>query len=67
MDANSAGSSRPALVLGGGGALGVIQAAYVTAALEMGFRPEMIVGTSVGSLNGTSGADGSIWWPAPAK
>ena len=52
MDANSAGSSRPALVLGGGGALGVIQAAYVTAALEMGFRPEMIVGTSVGSLNG---------------
>ncbi len=43
---------RPALVLGGGGALGVIQAAYIAAAFEMGFRPELIVGTSVGSLNG---------------
>ena len=52
MDARTPASSRPALVLGGGGALGVIQAAYITAALEMGFRPELIVGTSVGSLNG---------------
>jgi NTE family protein len=43
---------RPALVLGGGGALGVIQAAYMHAAYEYGFRPEIVVGTSVGSLNG---------------
>lgn len=43
---------RPALVLGGGGALGVVQAAYVQSAFELGFRPEIVVGTSVGALNG---------------
>jgi len=41
--------SRPALVLGGGGAYGVIQAAYICAAYEAGFRPSIVVGTSVGS------------------
>lgn len=41
-----------ALVLGGGGAFGVIQAAYILAAYEAGFRPKIVVGTSVGSLNG---------------
>jgi len=30
----------------------VVQAAYIVAAIEAGFRPSMIVGTSVGSLNG---------------
>ena len=44
--------NRPALVLGGGGALGVVQAAYIEAAFELGFRPEIVVGTSVGALNG---------------
>ncbi|MGE3075836.1 MAG: patatin-like phospholipase family protein [Dehalococcoidia bacterium] len=48
----SGSASRPALVLGGGGALGVVQAAYVEAAFEMGFRPKVVVGTSVGSMNG---------------
>ncbi len=43
---------RPALVLGGGGALGVIQAAYIQAAHDLGFRPTFVVGTSVGALNG---------------
>ena len=43
---------RPALVLGGGGAYGVIQAAYIHAATVAGFRPAMVVGTSVGALNG---------------
>lgn len=43
---------RPALVLGGGGALGVIQAAYIQAAHDFGFRPALVVGTSVGALNG---------------
>ena len=42
----------PALVLGGGGAFGIIQAAYILAAYEAGFRPTIVVGTSVGSLNG---------------
>ena len=43
---------RPALVLGGGGAYGVIQAAYIHAAAMAGFRPSLVVGTSVGALNG---------------
>lgn len=43
---------RPALVLSGGGAFGMVQAAYIQAAYERGFDPALIVGTSVGSLNG---------------
>lgn len=42
---------RAALVLGGGGAYGVVQAAYIKAAHEAGFRPSMVIGTSVGALN----------------
>jgi NTE family protein len=45
-------AARPALVLGGGGGLGIVQAAYVQAAFELGFRPSLIIGTSVGALNG---------------
>jgi len=48
----AADTTRPALVLGGGGAYGVIQAAYMLAAWDLGFRPGMVVGTSVGALNG---------------
>jgi NTE family protein len=43
---------RAALVLGGGGTFGVVQAAYIHAAIEAGFKPDIVVGTSVGSLNG---------------
>ena len=50
--ATQPGRARPALVLGGGGAFGVVQAAYVQVAIELGFAPEIIVGTSVGALNG---------------
>jgi NTE family protein len=52
MSLNGTASRRPALVLGGGGAYGVIQAAYVHAAREAGFNPAIVVGTSVGALNG---------------
>ncbi len=45
-------SGRRALVLGGGGTYGVVQAAYIQAAFELGFRPDLVIGTSVGSLNG---------------
>lgn len=51
-DGRPAADQRSALVLGGGGAWGIVQAAYVYAALEAGFRPDLVVGTSVGSLNG---------------
>jgi NTE family protein len=53
MDGTPAsGSGKRALVLGGGGALGIVQAAYIEAAFELGFRPDLVVGTSVGALNG---------------
>ncbi len=41
-----------ALVLGGGGGFGLVQAAYMQAAYEMGFRADLVIGTSVGSFNG---------------
>lgn len=42
----------PALVLGGGGALGALQAGFVRSLLRTGIRPSLIVGTSAGALNG---------------
>jgi predicted acylesterase/phospholipase RssA len=41
-----------ALVLGGAGNFGALQAGAVEVLLETGFRPELIVGTSAGALNG---------------
>ncbi|HJN93888.1 MAG TPA: patatin-like phospholipase family protein, partial [Dehalococcoidia bacterium] len=55
-----------ALVLGGGGNLGVVQVAFIEALAERGVTPDLIVGTSVGALNasflafGDRGAEGSL-------
>ncbi len=43
---------RTALVLSGGGPLGAIQVGAVRALFEQGITPDIIVGTSVGALNG---------------
>ena len=40
-----------ALVLGGGGNLGVVQVAFIEALKERGVTPDLVVGTSVGALN----------------
>ncbi|MEP7215363.1 MAG: patatin-like phospholipase family protein [Anaerolineaceae bacterium] len=45
-------AARRALVLGGGGGFGLVQAAYMQAAYELGFRADLVIGTSVGALNG---------------
>lgn len=57
-----------ALVLSGGGNLGAVQAGMLLALEEAGIRPDFIVGTSVGAVNGAwiaSGKDaahlGDIW------
>jgi predicted acylesterase/phospholipase RssA len=42
----------PAFVLSGGGNLGAIQVGMMYALVEKGLRPGMIVGTSVGAING---------------
>jgi len=41
-----------AFVLGGGGLLGAVEVGMLRALLETGVRPDLIVGTSVGALNG---------------
>jgi predicted acylesterase/phospholipase RssA len=42
----------PAFVLSGGGNLGALQVGMMYALIESGVRPGMIVGTSVGAING---------------
>jgi NTE family protein len=67
-------TKRPevAFVLSGGGSLGAIQAGMLRALFERDIRPEVIVGTSAGALNGafvasrpptvaTADALGDIW------
>jgi NTE family protein len=39
-------------VLGGGGVLGAVEVGMLRALLEYGIRPDLIVGTSIGALNG---------------
>jgi NTE family protein len=44
-------------VMGGGGSLGAVQAGMLRATWEAGLRPDLVVGTSVGALNGALLAD----------
>jgi NTE family protein len=43
--------AKLALVLGGGGNLGVVQIAFIEALQARGIEPDLVVGTSVGALN----------------
>jgi NTE family protein len=45
-------SSVTAFVLGGGGVLGSAEVGMLLALIERGFKPDLIVGSSVGALNG---------------
>jgi len=45
-------SERTAFVLGGGGLLGAVEVGMVRALFEHDVQPDLIVGTSVGALNG---------------
>lgn len=44
--------SRTAFVLGGGGLLGAVEVGMLRALAEAGIEPDIILGTSVGALNG---------------
>ena len=46
------GNARTAFVLSGGASLGAVQAGMLRALYERGVGPDLIVGTSVGALNG---------------
>jgi NTE family protein len=43
---------RTAFVLGGGGVLGAVEVGMLKALLERGLTPDLVLGTSVGALNG---------------
>ncbi len=43
---------RTAFVLGGGGVLGAVEVGMLRALFEAGIRPDLVLGTSVGALNG---------------
>jgi NTE family protein len=46
-------SAKPvAFVLGGGGVLGAVEVGMLRALLSRGIRPDLIVGTSIGAVNG---------------
>ena len=52
---------RTAFVLGGGGLLGSGEVGMLRALLEAGVRPDLVVGTSVGAINGAAvAADPSV-------
>ena len=44
-----------AFVLGGGGLLGAHEVGMLRALAEAGIRPDLVVGTSIGALNGAFG------------
>ncbi|HYO35757.1 MAG TPA: patatin-like phospholipase family protein [Geodermatophilus sp.] len=48
----SPGAGGTAFVLGGGGVLGAAEVGMLQALLERGIRPDLVVGTSVGAING---------------
>jgi NTE family protein len=52
VDAGRSDQERVAFVLGGGGILGATQVGMLRALFEAGIRPDLVVGTSVGALNG---------------
>ncbi|MCF6746653.1 patatin-like phospholipase family protein [Blastococcus sp. KM273128] len=63
----TAGQGRTAFVLGGGGVLGAAEVGMLQALVEAGIRPDLVVGTSVGAINGaliaadpTAGAVGRL-------
>src|SRR3954471_18981917 len=47
-------SMTTAFVLGGGGLLGACEAGMARALLESGVRPDLVVGTSIGAINGAA-------------
>jgi NTE family protein len=47
-------ATGPAIVLGGGGVFGATQVGMLRALLESGIRPRLVVGTSVGAINGAA-------------
>lgn len=58
MAASAIGSPRLGVVLGSGGARGIVHIAYIEAIEELGLVPSVIAGTSMGALLGAGWASG---------
>lgn len=54
VPAGPAATPRTAFVLGGGGVLGAHEVGMLQALLEAGIVPDLVVGTSVGAINGAA-------------
>ena len=55
-------TERTAFVLGGGGVLGASQVGMMRALAEAGITPDLVVGTSIGALNGAFiASDPTVW------
>jgi NTE family protein len=54
QESSASPADRPAIVLGGGGVLGATQVGMLRALIDTGLRPSLVVGTSVGALNGAA-------------
>ncbi|MFF7192891.1 patatin-like phospholipase family protein [Streptomyces sp. NPDC008079] len=54
MDHSAGESGGPAFVLGGGGALGAYEVGMLKALFAQGVKPGMVLGTSVGAINGAA-------------
>lgn len=54
-------AERIVLVLSGGGLRGLVHVGAWRALLELGLRPQVIVGTSIGALVGAAAAAGADW------
>lgn len=52
IEGTNSTESRTAFVLGGGGGLGGYQAGMLQALFEAGVKPDLVLGTSIGSLQG---------------
>ena len=49
--------STTAFVLGGGGRLGAAEVGMLAALLDAGIVPDLVLGTSIGAINGVASAD----------
>ena len=52
LEGSAPGTGKLAFVLSGGGALGSVQVGCLESLMQHGIFPDLIVGTSVGALNG---------------
>src|SRR3954447_15459461 len=50
--ATDPGGAPVAFVLGGGGALGAAEVGMASALADAGIRPDLVLGTSIGAING---------------